>query len=389
MKKILALVLVCMMLIPTLGGIGSFASSDVDDAVAITGKNMWVGETLYPMFAVTATEGYDVVVKTTVNGTTYTCVEMEDAEVGTAYVAPYGVAAWNITYTFETTPYLYEDGELVATGETITYSVLQYLFERLYDDKVEGTEKAAHEALIAYATAADAFYNEGANEIASYVYVKVEGVSEGTYQVGDEIELYIDAAASEGMKYAWNVADTDGVTKAIVENGETYTVGDYHAVITAVEVEESAKAETTLAIFTLGSDGNASHKDGSTAATDYSETVGDYTLSIKDGNKMYPSSYDATGNGCIKFGTSSAIGSMTFTVPANVTKVYIEVAKYKANTTKIEVNGTAYTLASASNNGEYDVIEVDTSETKTVTFATVSGGVRCMMNSITFYGSEE
>lgn len=135
--------------------------------------------------------------------------------------------------------------------------------------------------------------------------------------------------------------------------------------------------------FTLGANGSASHNDGS-GATTYSETVGGYTLSITNGTKMYTGAIDAKGNSCLKFGTSSAVGSMKFTVPSDVKQVVIYVAKYKSNTTKISVNNVQYTLTKNSNSGEYDEIIVDTSSNKTVTFTTVSGGVRCMINSIVF-----
>ena len=36
-------------------------------------------------------------------------------------------------------------------------------------------------------------------------------------------------------------------------------------------------------------------------------------------------------------------------------------------------------------NGEYDVITIDTSSTKTITFATVSSGYRVKINTIEFY----
>ena len=152
-------------------------------------------------------------------------------------------------------------------------------------------------------------------------------------------------------------------------------------------IATSAADGTLVATFELGANGSAAHKDGSSATT-YSETDGDYTLSITGGTKMYPSSIDAAGNGCIKFGTSSVVGSMSFTVPDDVTSVILYVAKYKANTTKISVNGTAYTISGASNNGVYDEITVDTTATKTVSFTTVSGGVRAMVNTIEFYASE-
>ena len=139
-----------------------------------------------------------------------------------------------------------------------------------------------------------------------------------------------------------------------------------------------------LAEFTLGANGSASHNDGSSATT-YSQTVNGYALSITSGTKMYTGARDAKGNSCLKLGTSSVVGSFKFTAPAGVNKVKIYVAKYKANTTKISVNGASYTLTNNSNNGQYDIIEVDVSSNKTVTFTTVSGGVRCMINTIEFY----
>ena len=153
----------------------------------------------------------------------------------------------------------------------------------------------------------------------------------------------------------------------------------------------TASAEDKTITFELGANGSATHKDGSSAKTTYTETVDGYTLSITGGDKMYPASVDAKGNGCIKFGTSSVVGKCSFTVPADVTSVVLYVAKYKSNTTKITVNGTAYTLTKNSNNGEYDEITVDTTNNKTVSFATVSGGVRAMLNTIKFIvaGSSE
>ena len=159
------------------------------------------------------------------------------------------------------------------------------------------------------------------------------------------------------------------------------------AVVTGAAIQSAAtetKAADTKITFTLGDDGAAGHSDSNTALTTYSETVDGYTLNITNGSKMYPKSKDAKGNGCIKFGTSSAVGSMKFIAPQDINSVILEVAKYKSNATKISVNGTAYTLTKNSNDGAYDQITVDTSSTKTVSFTTVSGGVRAMLNSIVF-----
>jgi hypothetical protein len=76
---------------------------------------------------------------------------------------------------------------------------------------------------------------------------------------------------------------------------------------------------------------------------------------------------------------------MTFTVPADVDKVVILVAGYKANAAKISVNGgEVQTISTKSDDGDYTAVEVDTTVNKTVTFATVSGGYRCMINAIQF-----
>ena len=149
---------------------------------------------------------------------------------------------------------------------------------------------------------------------------------------------------------------------------------------------EHVHAATTLAAsFECGADGAATHADGNSAST-YSETDGSYTLSISNGNKFYTAARDAKGNGCFKFGTSSAVGSMSFTAPSDVILVKIYVAGYKAGSAKISINsGTAQTISTLSNNGEYTAVEVDTSSSKSVAFSTASGGVRAMINTIEYY----
>ena len=145
----------------------------------------------------------------------------------------------------------------------------------------------------------------------------------------------------------------------------------------------SAFAADTTVVFELGANGSATHYDGSSKTT-HSETVDGYTLNVTGGTKMYTGARDQKGNSCIKLGTSSAVGGFSFTVPSDVTSVIIAVGKYKANTTKVSVNGTAYTLSKSSNDGAYDESTVDTTSNKTVTLTTVSGGVRAMVNTITF-----
>ena len=145
----------------------------------------------------------------------------------------------------------------------------------------------------------------------------------------------------------------------------------------------TASAADTEIVFELGANGSAIHYDG-TSKTTYSETVNGYTLSVTNGSSFYTGARDAKGNSCFKLGTGSKAGSFSLTAPSDVTKVIIYVAQYKANTTKITVSGSSYTITTASDNGTYTAVEVDTSSNKTVSFTTVSGGYRAMVNTITF-----
>ena len=174
----------------------------------------------------------------------------------------------------------------------------------------------------------------------------------------------------------WNV-NFSNITSDLIVTGE----------YEEVQQEQPSESEL-LATFEFGENGSASHKDGSSDKTTYSETDGDYTLSITNGSKMYPSSYDATGKSCIKFGSSGAAGTFSITVPKNVNKVIIYITGYKGDTAKISINnGSTQTISTLSNNGEYTSIEVDTTTVKSINFKTVSGGYRAMMDRIEFYGS--
>ncbi len=144
-----------------------------------------------------------------------------------------------------------------------------------------------------------------------------------------------------------------------------------------------ASAADTNIVFALGANGSASHGDG-TSKTTYTETVNGYTLTLSNVSNFYTGARDAKGNSCIKLGASSKAGGFSFTVPADVTSVIIEVGKYKSNTTKVTIAGTTHTLTKNSNDGAYDPITVDTTSNKTVIVTTVSGGYRAMVNTITF-----
>lgn len=210
-------------------------------------------------------------------------------------------------------------------------------------------------------------------------------------------------SSSNGVTLTYQIKSGDAITindtTATVTRPE-YEAGDATVVITVtatlneitktkdVTYTVSKKAQVVVsnadAIFTFGENGAAAHADGTTLTAKEEESNG-YTLKLENLVKVSGNAYDAKGNSCLKLGTTSIAGSFSFTVSDDINEVKIYVAQYKANITKVKINDTDYTIESASNNGEYDIITIDTSTNKTVTFTTVSGGLRCMINTIEFY----
>lgn len=210
-----------------------------------------------------------------------------------------------------------------------------------------------------------------------------------------ETATTIDATcvADGSTTISCSVCDTVISTTKIPATGVHNYVNGTCSVCEAEEPTEPSEPEEpetvigVLATFEFGTNGSSTHTDGSKDQTSYTELNNGYTLSITGASKMYPDSFDAKGNSCLKLGASGAAGSFKFTVPNEVTSVVIYVAKYKANTSKVTINGTTTTLSNSSNDGNYNAITVDTTTSKTVTLTTVSGGYRAMVNTIEFYGT--
>ena len=157
---------------------------------------------------------------------------------------------------------------------------------------------------------------------------------------------------------------------------------------TEQEPNKPSSSAGLLAEFDFGANGDANHVDGNSIGTSKTYTTSGYTLPLSSMSNIYGPAYDAKGNSCIKMGASSKAGSLTFTVPSDVDKVVIYAAKYKANASKITINGTEKSLTKNSNDGQYDMIEIDTTSTKTITINTLSGGYRCMINTIEFWSNK-
>lgn len=261
-----------------------------------------------------------------------------------------------------------KEGKLVDSAETDEENAV-FSYATIYDSNIAFADLAAAKV----ATLGKDLFEDLNLEttLEGYEGVTIEWSGEG---VSNNVLSYLNP--SEDTVVSLTATVTYKHQTRVVENIE-FT----HKVAVVVEPDQVQ----LLATFNLGANGSASHNDGSGKST-YSETVNGIKLDISSGTNFYTGARDAKGNSCFKLGTSSKTGSFKINVPSNVTEVVIYVAKYKSNTTKISVNNVAYTLTKNSNNGEYDAIKIDTTTNKTITFTTVSGGVRAMVNTIEFNG---
>ena len=215
MKKVFALVLACMMLIPALAGFGSFAAET--PTVEIVSNNVWYGETLNLMYAIKAENAEGYTFEVTVNGEAVdTYFDGKDTIKGVEcdiYIVTKGVAAQNIDTVYTAT---------VTCGEashTTTYSVLEYLNERLYISEDTTTAQAEmYNALIDHAGKADLLLN-GENGIANQVYVNVEGGETGMYTIGSTVTATTTRTPAEGKKLVWEIKSGDNtpITKSLEE----------------------------------------------------------------------------------------------------------------------------------------------------------------------------
>ena len=184
--------------------------------------------------------------------------------------------------------------------------------------------------------------------------------------------------------------ETAATTGTTVENTSesTESIETDDTQETTTETSESSHpAGNSLAKFEFGDNGEAKHYDGSEMKdSSASYTENGYTLKFTSFSKVYVKAKDAVGTSVLKIGTSSVVGSFEFVVGDNVNSVLLKIAKYKDHDTVININGTEYTLTKNSNDGEYDIITIDTSTNKKITFESVKTGKRCMIDSIEFKG---
>ncbi len=257
-KRIVSMLMICMMLVGTLAGF-SVSADATDPTVEIVSNNVKYTETLNLMYAVKAEnlpEG--ATVKVTIfdaEGNTYETLADGTVTIGGVecykFISKYGVPAQNIDAVLTAT------AEIVGTSATDTqeYSVLQYLYERLYvSENVTDAQRTLYNALLTYAKKADVLLSdpkETVSSIDNFAYVLLNG--EGSmYSINDEIALTHDLPVGENQETVW-YANGEELSDEVVAAG-VYTVTaagfvNLEAKVVDVEVEEPAEPVTTTYTF--------------------------------------------------------------------------------------------------------------------------------------------
>ena len=180
----------------------------------------------------------------------------------------------------------------------------------------------------------------------------------------------------------WEVADHGG----IVEEGNKIKPVKYCYANRPTAFDPISPGEEDRNIsFSLGENGEPGHDDGN-EATEYSEDSAGVLLDIKNGVKLNKDAKDALGNGALKLGDTAG-GSFEISVPDCVSKVKLYASNYKSQSgLEVTVNdGEPVDVATTSNEGEYEVIEVSTLSNKKVA---VSVNKEAMFDKIDFEISE-
>ena len=238
-KRIVLFALASLLLIAAFAALGVSAADEATPNAEIVSNNLYYGDTLRLVYAVYTenAEGYDLSVDiyddeynwicTAVNGASF------DEQIGDAatidgkqcrvFVMPAGVPAQDINKKYTAVPKLTKGSETIEC-EAREYSVLEYLYERLFvTEDVEDAKKDMYRKLISYADVADTILDgtpEG-ERISDYTYVCVKDgtidgqASQGVYKIGDTVygslfDTTLDIPAGSGL--SWQIETYDILT---------------------------------------------------------------------------------------------------------------------------------------------------------------------------------
>ena len=192
--KILTLVLSLVLI--TCAVVGITAAAEDTHTNGLKGASIIHGDKIFIAFAVDVAEAdfENVRIEYVWDGeeTVHTASYYADEKVNDTYPAfvTEGIAAYDLGKQLTVTAYY--NGEQV--GESKTYSVAQYLYTKLYEDKVTGSAKECYEALLAYGAASQAHLEAGP-ALAVDELVCVYSTKEGT-KVNADDTFYFNANAT-------------------------------------------------------------------------------------------------------------------------------------------------------------------------------------------------
>ncbi len=244
--KIASLVFVCAMLLCALA-VTALAADE--PTVEIVSNNAFYGEKYQLLFAVNAPDGAEVSATDSEGNELGVAVYADDPTPVingvqcTAYIIKEGVAAQAID---EVITFTVEYNGTTAVKE---YSILQYVYERMYvsDNRAEGNELAMFEALLAYAEAADVCINGTAADqtISNYKYVSVVGGTldgnntAGMFLPGEapfaNIVATIDVGAGQSIGWTISVDGAEAEEISLADLKALTVTGDTVVTATAVD----------------------------------------------------------------------------------------------------------------------------------------------------------
>ena len=269
-KKIVSLLLVLTMCV----GLGNMniQAGGTEATVDIISKNVSYGETLKLAFALDAqnlSEGDEVLLVLTKDGKSVGVTRCENQTVkgvdAIIYKANSGVAPQNIGDVYTAKAQIVNGGQIVAESKEYTYSVLEYLYERLYvTANVDADHKELYTQMLAYAEVAEkVLSNPTTTKIkdSAYVYVSggtVDGTNVGgVYKSGDVLsDIASNIEISEGYELEWkieefNAAGTQtGIYEFSAEEFEGYTVSTAKRVKITASLKESNVVEKQWTLVT-------------------------------------------------------------------------------------------------------------------------------------------
>ena len=313
-KGVLAIIAVCIIL-ATLSVV-AFANTN-ESEVEIVSNNVYYGETLRLMYAVKAPEGETIDFKVFDYDGDQVGVEPFYDSNGNNYIIKNGAKC----YTFITKSGVAAQNiarEVVATAtisggrsDTQVYSVLEYLFERLYvSTGVTDDERRMYNSLLVYANDADIVLNgtAEADTVSNYRYVRMKDC----VSANSTGNVYRSGTVLAGFESSVNVSDP----RIIVYTVKDYVTGE-ELVLTQEQINNGYEINSHVLISASPID--VAKINNIIASTDGAVTIYvDESLSISDGEYITVNNpdVDVTINFCGSTISANLIKESLFDVTA-------------------------------------------------------------------------